>query len=792
MAEKIGRNDPCPCGSGLKFKKCCIDKNDRFNTQAAHTDDRAAGGGGDSPEPKRESGRVRECVPKASPFLRPLAEFAGGSGGKFNDEFYNEFDDELDDEFDEDLDRVFDDDDGRDEGAAESPIAGVMRAMRGKQPEDIFKFLDELGLPVTKEIMIEDAARVDSVYELCDAWQKRYRPMKNGTEETLMWEAAQVLWEKLDPAGTPCLEIIFDKIQAGYKRFEEDDDDAAGDATLEIWTEAWEGLKASLGRISRTFEQVDEQIAVPDGGLEEWAGDLCRLFADLMEERGHDYRTRLEKFAAEFMAAFPDAPETVAIHARIEIAKMLFHKGNAAEAAAYFEALAAEYPRCHDVYEHWAAAYCGKIFDKSNKLPPDYEKALAIAMRGASVEGIDGRGDVMETVRQINRTLFREKRLNALERETARAAYEFESNLLKRTLQEQLNALDELCLERNLRSFERFVDPVHMYETIIPRLAGAGMIDEALGLVSILYLRQPALYKENYKPFDRFMALAAIAVGDFESAESLVEKFIAADSPDYGSIESIIRFAVICGMEKRFSAHCDRAARNFFKFESNRRSGMGADLKFLAAPVIFEETFEKWKNGEPINEKALSDKLFMTGSAYDPEVPAGLFAQEIGEDGSSPASLGGRLRGAPISEELYETLFRMSFHYFRRMREERSRGFVLSSIIWGFAIEAISERMERTHADSGFDKICQFSRNELKNFAFEGCSGFGDESDRLAETAAGLKGMRSVFEFLRDAGAIEGDTCADACSAAEWTLAKLLERFKGRSWQLGFLDEIQG
>jgi preprotein translocase subunit SecA len=20
--EKVGRNDPCPCGSGLKFKKC--------------------------------------------------------------------------------------------------------------------------------------------------------------------------------------------------------------------------------------------------------------------------------------------------------------------------------------------------------------------------------------------------------------------------------------------------------------------------------------------------------------------------------------------------------------------------------------------------------------------------------------------------------------------------------------------------------------------------------------------------------------------------------------------------
>ena len=22
--QKVGRNDPCPCGSGKKFKKCCL------------------------------------------------------------------------------------------------------------------------------------------------------------------------------------------------------------------------------------------------------------------------------------------------------------------------------------------------------------------------------------------------------------------------------------------------------------------------------------------------------------------------------------------------------------------------------------------------------------------------------------------------------------------------------------------------------------------------------------------------------------------------------------------------
>jgi hypothetical protein len=25
-SKDVGRNDPCPCGSGLKYKKCCIGK----------------------------------------------------------------------------------------------------------------------------------------------------------------------------------------------------------------------------------------------------------------------------------------------------------------------------------------------------------------------------------------------------------------------------------------------------------------------------------------------------------------------------------------------------------------------------------------------------------------------------------------------------------------------------------------------------------------------------------------------------------------------------------------------
>jgi len=46
-----GRNDPCPCGSGLKYKRCCLDVN---RTQAQLASATAAAWSGDAPEPESE------------------------------------------------------------------------------------------------------------------------------------------------------------------------------------------------------------------------------------------------------------------------------------------------------------------------------------------------------------------------------------------------------------------------------------------------------------------------------------------------------------------------------------------------------------------------------------------------------------------------------------------------------------------------------------------------------------------------------------------------------------------
>ena len=41
--DKVGRNTPCPCGSGLKYKKCCLGKNGEFAPDLSETYQRKYG-----------------------------------------------------------------------------------------------------------------------------------------------------------------------------------------------------------------------------------------------------------------------------------------------------------------------------------------------------------------------------------------------------------------------------------------------------------------------------------------------------------------------------------------------------------------------------------------------------------------------------------------------------------------------------------------------------------------------------------------------------------------------------
>jgi uncharacterized protein len=56
MVQKVGRNDPCPCGSGKKYKNCCLQKEQQQPGQSLGKRKFKAkilsGGGSHKPQPQ--------------------------------------------------------------------------------------------------------------------------------------------------------------------------------------------------------------------------------------------------------------------------------------------------------------------------------------------------------------------------------------------------------------------------------------------------------------------------------------------------------------------------------------------------------------------------------------------------------------------------------------------------------------------------------------------------------------------------------------------------------------------
>ena len=59
--RNVGRNDPCPCGSGKKFKKCCLGKPDAELQAVASPDDH------ESDDFDDDDGPIRDYDPFVEP-----------------------------------------------------------------------------------------------------------------------------------------------------------------------------------------------------------------------------------------------------------------------------------------------------------------------------------------------------------------------------------------------------------------------------------------------------------------------------------------------------------------------------------------------------------------------------------------------------------------------------------------------------------------------------------------------------------------------------------------------------
>lgn len=223
-----GRNDPCPCGSGKKYKKCCLGK----TTQA--------------PAPKApEVVEPRFFSPVSSYYTQAALAEALKPGGMVSIHPYV-------------LIKLRDDPRLLETALPEdrSRLRQMWRASKlaAMLTDEIETRLSLMRVPYDRAEFIELTKARHSAWDIAVEWGSRLLGLSNA-EEDFLGLAVCELWRRLCP-DPPSLEMIDDWLCEGYafagqtKRTE----------AVTVWSKVWEALRSRLAPEMQDLDQAGEVL----------------------------------------------------------------------------------------------------------------------------------------------------------------------------------------------------------------------------------------------------------------------------------------------------------------------------------------------------------------------------------------------------------------------------------------------------------------------------------------------------------------------------------------------------
>ncbi len=350
---KPGRNDPCPCGSGKKFKKCCAD-----------------------------TWEVPAVGP--APMGRSAAEIAA---------------------------RLAEDVAPRDRGLTLTPYAvakiaedpNVLRSLSSRDRARVEKGLRESWTiakvrALSTDAIVELLRRFDvawdenefasaagtrwSAWSIMEDWLARGTSCR-GKEEDFLGLAACELWKRLVPQR-PSIEMIDDWMQEGYALL---DADKIAEAAS-CWLQVWSTLRNRFHPSMRTMDATAEVFSGSQF-LGNWVQDTLDAIwsASRSEARLVEHGRR---YCEEWIAQFPDEDELLQVNFRRQLADFLFCEGDVTRAERLLLEVVEKWPK--NVWGYVALADAHSNLFPASTLPKDLDAARAWIERGFVAIGPDGEG----------------------------------------------------------------------------------------------------------------------------------------------------------------------------------------------------------------------------------------------------------------------------------------------------------------------------------------------------------------------------------------------------------------
>jgi hypothetical protein len=223
---KIGRNQPCPCGSGKKYKKCCSSKEKSPTSAAPELGDFHS-------TTDNEDSRSPYVLAKNFERSDLFAEMKRTDPHRA---------------------RLF---------WTPSRVAAL-------ETSAIVQRLARLGIMTTREDFEVFAESFTSAWSVSNVWLAKFRKLAlSRHDDDFLGIAACELWKRYCP-DTPSVEMLDDWMQEGYRSMMDQDSQRACD----LWSAVWDVVRS---RLTTTMRTCDQASSIFDGTqcLFNWIQDYC-------------------------------------------------------------------------------------------------------------------------------------------------------------------------------------------------------------------------------------------------------------------------------------------------------------------------------------------------------------------------------------------------------------------------------------------------------------------------------------------------------------------------------------
>jgi hypothetical protein len=314
--SKIGRNAPCPCGSGKKYKKCCEGRgSEPVRTSAAGQLPR------DVPPQKVHTAQAeREPEEKYHPYVE--------AKHLEHTEMFKML---------------------RQRDPVRAGRLWTMRRVAELTTEAIGELLRVHGIDPSRKVFLELAAQTTSAWEFGESWCRTSRGVLDSETERFVKLAACVLWTRYS-ADRPSKEMMDDWLEEGFYLFEQKEEAKACD----LWWKVWQSMKPCLAPSMRTADDAEVILLKGSYCFEGWFPDLiqCLLCAAISQR---SYAEKGVQLCEDLLAQFPDEDLPTRLHLMTDLAEFHELAGRFQEGRRRLLQLIRDYPDYGLTYSRLAA-----------------------------------------------------------------------------------------------------------------------------------------------------------------------------------------------------------------------------------------------------------------------------------------------------------------------------------------------------------------------------------------------------------------------------------------------------